>query len=775
MKKLEFNGLGQLVMLTWLLNLRVFGGGLPGDRANSDVGTGSHADSYRGPLDYVSILQGTESTPELSHGNTLPLVGVPWGMIDWAMENSKGDWYFHPNGKIDGFRATHQPSPWIGDYGQFMLMPQAGELQLDADTRMSEYNTATAILRPDYEKLDLKKGNITTELTATERSAVFRLTFNEGRSGRLVIGASGASEIKIEGRTIRGLSRANNGGVAGDFASYFVIQLDRDVEKSDAFLTNASTGGADRTGSNVAAYVEFKTSPVDPVEMRVGTSLISWEQAERNLQVETEGGFDAVHARAQKTWDSNLSRIGIEASEEQKKTFYSCLYRAQMFPHRLYELDGSGKAVHYSPYDGKIHDGVLYGDIGIWDAFRTTFPLITILYPVQLNEILQGFVNASQEGGTLPEWPSPGYRDCMIGQHCAAIFADAVAKGQTNFDVATAYQSLRKSAFRPPMKGELVRRGLADYLKLGYIPDGASEYAVSATLDYAYDDWCVAQIAKTQNQRDDYKTLMSRSKNYRRLWDPSVGFMRPRKANGEWLAPFDPFAWGGSYAEGGPWQNSWFVPHDTAGLARLAGGREKLASRLDEMLGLPPVYHKGGYGQIIHEMREMGIVKFGQYDQGNQPGFDELYLFAAVGQPWQTEYWTRRVCNELFSARNDGFPGDEDNGSMASWYVLSSIGLYPLCPGTPAYMFTSPVFSRITLNLPNGKTFLISASGHYEKNVYVQKRVLNGSEDDRTWISHQDLIQGGELHNEMGSDANVRDIKPEDLPYSESHSREKPH
>jgi predicted alpha-1,2-mannosidase len=768
MKKLNFNVIRQFTKLTLLINLCARGDVLPADEAKSSVGTHSQLHAYSSKLDYINILQGTDSSYELSHGNTLPLVGVPWGMIDWSIENGKGAWYFHPNGRIDGFRATHQPSPWIGDYGQFILMPQDGDLKMDADARISEYDTTTSILRPDYEKLNLKNGNITAELTGTERCAVFRLIFHEGQSGRLVINACGASEIKIEGRTIRGLSKANNGGVAGNFASYFVIKMDRDLDKSDIFVTNASTGRSSAKGDNVAAYVEFKTSPGDPVELRVGTSLISWEQAERNLQAETEGGFDAVHSRVQKTWDLNLSRIGIEAGEDQKQTFYSCLYRAQMFPHRLYELDASGKAVHYSPYDGKIHDGVLYGDIGIWDAFRTTFPLITILYPAQLNEILQGFVNASVEGGTLPEWPSPGYRDCMIGQHCAAIFADAVAKGETNFDLATAYESLRKSAFQPPTNGELVRRGLVDYLKLGYIPDGASEYAVSASLDYAYDDWCIAQIARTENQLDDYNILIKRAQNYRLLWDPSVGFMRPRNADGQWITPFDQFAWGGSYAEGGPWQNSWFVPYDTAGLARLVGGREKLASKLDEMLGLPPIYHTGGYGQVIHEMREMGIAKFGQYDQGNQPVFDVLYLFAAVGQPWQTEYWTRRVCDKLFCGGNAGFPGDEDNGSMSSWYVLSSIGLYPLCPGTPTYMITSPLFSSITLHLPHDKTFLISTSDHDNNNVYVQKQLLNGKEDNHTWITHQDLIQGGELHLDMGPDANIREVKAEDLPYSES-------
>jgi predicted alpha-1,2-mannosidase len=721
-----------------------------------------------GLVDYVNILQGTDSHNDLSHGNTLPLVGAPWGMIDWSMENGDGSWFFQPNGTVDGFRATHQPSPWIGDYGQFVLMPQAGDLQMGAKARMSDYDTTAAILRPDYEKVDLKKGNITTELTATERAAVFRLTYHEGQMGRLVINAAGPSEISIEGRTIRGVSRANKGGVSDNFGSYFVIELDRDISKSEVMMKNSSTGAPSGKGDNVAAYVEFQTSPDAPVELRVGTSLISWDQAEQNLKTETDGGFEAVHARVQSTWESNLGEVQIEASEAQKKTFYSCLYHAQMFPHRLYEVDATGKTNHYSPYDGQVHEGVLYGDIGLWDAFRTTYPLITILYPAQLNEILQGFVNASVEGGTIPEWPSPGYRDCMIGQHSAAIFADAVVKGQRNFDVAKAYESLRKSAFEPPAAGVLVRRGLSDYLKLGYIPNGASTYAISATLDYAYDDWCVAQIAQAQNHPDDYKTLMARAQNYRLIWDPSVGFMRPKDADGHWIEPFDQFGWGGPYAEGGPWQCSFFVPHDTAGLASLAGGPDKLAEKLDEMLGLPPIFHKGGYGGIIHEMREMGIVKFGQYDQGNQPGFDSLYLFAAVGQPWQTEYWTRRVCAELFNSSAAGFPGDEDNGSMASWYVLSSMGFYPLCPGTTQYVFTSPAFAKITLRLPGDKTFVITASSNNEKNVYVQKRQLNGQADDRTWINHDDIIRGGELHLEMGPTANVQTVSAENLPYSAS-------
>ena len=512
--------------------------------------------------------------------------------------------------------------------------------------------------------------------------------------------------------------------------------------------------------------MEFLTKPTEPVVVKVGTSFISWEQAEQNLRAETEGTFDAIHDRVAAVWNTNLGKIEITATEDQKKTFYSCLYRAQMFPHRLYELDAAGKPIHFSPYDGKIHEGVLYGDIGIWDGFRTTFPLITILYPTQLNEILQGFVNASAEGdGTLPEWPSPGYRRCMIGQHCAAIFADALAKGQTKFDVPKAYESLRKSAFEVPDKGGMVRAGMGDYLGLGYI-SGVKNSAVSTTLDYAYDDWCVAQMARLLNHPDDAKTLMARSQNYRKLWDPSVGFMRGKNADGTWVEPFDEFAWGDPYVESGPWQASWFVPHDPAGLTGLLGGREPFAAKLDKLFSLPPTYHLGAYRSVIQEMNGMVAINLGQCNLNNQPSFGIPYLFAAIGQPSKTQYWTRRACAELFNAGPQGYCGDEDNGSMASWYLLSAMGLFSFCPGTPEYIVTSPLFSKATLHLEDNKTLVITASNNSDKNVYIQKRLFNGKEDAKTWVSHRDIIQGGELHFEMGPAPKPDSVSDKDLPYS---------
>jgi predicted alpha-1,2-mannosidase len=722
----------------------------------------SFADDVRHPsglLSYVNTLQGTDSHRDLSYGNTLPLVCVPWGMTSWSPQSGENPhWFFKLGGKINAFRATRQPSPWIGDYGQFFLMPQSGPLRTAADERASDYDAKTAVFRPDYLRLDLQADHITTELTASQRCAVFRFTFHDTSVGRLIIQGAGPSRIEIIGNQIRGYSRAAEGGAGDRFFSYFIIQMDRPIR-------HAAPAAVE--GNDVLASIEFDVADNSAVEARVATSFIGFEQAERNLNSETQGGFDAVHTASAVQWEKNLSLIEIEATEEQKRTFYSSFYRNMIFPHRLYEIDPQGKPAHYSPYDGQVHPGVLYGDCGAWDMYRTTFPFYTILFPNQFGEILQGWLQAGIESGCMPEWPSPGHRVSMIGQHTAAMFADAIVKGITPFDVGKAYELLRDVALADPANTPK-RSGLADYLNRGYIPTGHATYASSATLDYAYDDWCIAQIAKHQGDTATYQTFMKRAQNYRNLWEPSVEFMGAKNEDGSWVEPFDPYYWGGPYVEGGPWQNSWAVQHDPIGLASLLGGPEKLAAKLDQMLATPPTFHTGGYGIVIHEMTEMALAHFGQYAQSNQPAFHILYLYAAVGEPWKTEQWTRKVCAEMFNSSPKGFPGDEDTGSMSCWYILSSLGFFPLCPGDPSYVLTSPLFSKSTLHLPNGNTFVITAANNHPVNVYVQSRQLNGAAYTKTWISHADLLRGGSMTMQMGDQPKQRTFSSDELPYSAS-------
>ena len=573
-------------------------------------------------------------------------------------------------------------------------------------------------------------------------------------------------KVEVKGRKVFGCSQEPE-----NFGTYFVLELDRDITSFGTFENDAvKTGDSARDGKNIGAYINFSTDKNRVVAVKVGTSTIGYEQAELNLQREVGAqAFDGVRKKTAATWEKEMGRIEIKGgTDDQRKTFYTCLYRALKFPHRMYELDQAGKAVHRSPYDSKMHDGVLYADNGFWDTYRCVYSFYSVAYPEQWKDIMQGWVQAYRENGWYPQWPSPGNRSCMIGTHIDAVIADAIVKGMDGLDVQTAYEGLHKDAFVNPTDNNRGRQALDKYLKLGFVPNGACEYAMSSSLDYAYDDWCVAQAAKKLGKMDDYAVLMERANNYRKSWDPSIGFMRAKTADGQWLPNFDEFAWGGPYVEGGPWQCSWAVQQDVAGLIGLVGGPEAMVAKLDKMFATPPTFHTGGYGGVIHEMSEMPPVNAGQYAHGNQPVHHVLYLYAAAGQPWKTEQWTRKMCATVYNAGPKGFAGDEDNGEMATWYLLNAMGFYPLTPGCPEYMLTSPVFEKATIHLAHGKNFTVSASHNSDNAVYVQNRSLNGRDYTKTWISHEDVINGAKIQVEMGVAPKVRDVKIDELPYSMS-------
>ncbi len=739
------------------------------DAANTEV-------KGAGLLQYVNILQGTDSDFDFSHGNTLPLVGTPWGMTDWAPQTG-GDirerWYFqYTVHKILGFRATHQPSPWMGDYGNFMIMPETGPLVAGAEDRAADYDVQASVFRPDYLRITLPRYRVTAELTASERCGVFRFAFEGAKEGRLLIDPAGESSIKIVGRRFQGFTKAHVHPVPANYATYFVGELDRDISRHGTF-----PGGAERQSRTsqkirrrIGGYVEFPTADNPVVEVRIATSHISLEQALRNLRTETQGGFEAVRARTAADWETNLKRIDMEGTDQQRRTFYTCLYRALKFPHRFHEVDAQGKNIHFSPWDGKLHEGVCYVDSGLWDTFRTQFPLYSVVYPDRLGEIVEGWLNAYREGGWLPQWPSPGGFGGMVGTHADAMIADAMVKGIPGFDVQTAYDAIRKDAFVVRTSDrDGGRMGMKEYLKLGYVPPGAAGDCLSASLDFAYDDWCVAQAAKLLGKNDDYKVLMGRRKTTARVGIPRWASCAPRRRTALWAEPkFDEFAWGNGYCEGGPWQCSWAVQHDAAGLAELLGGKAGLAAKLDKLFASPPTFHHVGYGHVIHEMSEMAALNSGQWAQSNQPSYHHPYLYAAAGQPWKTEFWTRKACAEFYNSSPQGYIGDEDNGSSASWYLLSAMGFYPLTPGHPSYVFTSPAIAKAILHLAGGKDFTILAPGNGVRNIYVQKRRLNGKEVAGTWIAHRDIVAGGVLEVELGDKPNERAVKDDELPYSAS-------
>ncbi|MFV1981114.1 MAG: GH92 family glycosyl hydrolase [Rhodothermia bacterium] len=698
-------------------------------------------------VDYVNPLQGTDSARTFSSGNTLPLVGRPFAMTSWCLQTSEGRWFFHPRERrLQGIRATRQPSPWIGDYGHFVLMPQVGERLVSTRSRASGYRTERSVIRPHYMKVHLDRYETTMEMTATERCGFMRVVFpTGGQEKRLILDLfPGDSQIQFatngDSGTITGFTRANSGGVPAGFACYFVVEL-------DCPLSLESSGR-----EQLSAFAELRLDGEAAVEVRIGTSFISIDQAMRNLAQEIgRRDFEHIRRDAGGAWNDLLGRMEIDpVTEDDRKTFYSCLYRSFLFPRKWHEFDENNSPVHYSPYDDRVHPGIFYADNGFWDTHRTVYPLLSIVAPKELTEILNGWVNHYVESGWFPKWSSPGERGVMIGTHIDAVIADAVVKGIRGFDLEKAFEGMMKHALQKAPDGH-GRVGIEDYIRLGYVPEDRVLHGASRTMDFAYGDFCIAQVAIALGRKEEAESMLRRAGNYRNVFDPSVGFIRGRNADESWVEPFNEFAWGGPYVEGSVWQCGWAVPHDPAGLIELMGGNQKFVEKLDRMLSLPPRYHVGAYGEEIHEMTEMAAVNFGQYAHSNQPVHHVLYLFAAAGRPDRTQYWVRRVLRELYGPGLDGFSGDEDNGEMASWFVLSSLGVYPLCPGVPTYVFGSPLFHESVLHLPTGKDLTIAATDNSPEHPYVELIRRDGRHVTSTSITHADLTSGGRLQFDMAA------------------------
>jgi predicted alpha-1,2-mannosidase len=717
-------------------------------------------------LSLVNPMQGTASNPGFSHGNTLPLVARPFGMTHWAAQTGAGDgWFFDPgNHKLQGVRATHQPSPWMGDYGHFTVMGQVGESVFSPEARAAAYDPVAMAVHPHAFSVMFQSG-LRMEMAPTERCAVFRFTSTTAQPLRVILDSHHAAAVGTDGRSLIGRSRKNNGGVSGDFACYFAAVFDRPFLRADTTRDGNPTGQASLEGENIGAFAEFDGTA--PVVMRIATSFISVEQAQHNLAREIAArSFEDVRDEAAAQWRDTLGRVRIDGgTHDQRRTFYSCLYRAHLFPRMLHEFDTAGQPLHYSPYDGQTHPGVLYGDSGFWDTYRTLYPLLSILQPARMGEMVQGFVNAYREGGWLPQWPSPGYRAVMIGTHIDSVIAEAFVKGLPGFDREAALAGLLHDAndIGDP-HDRYGRVGLPDYLSKGYVPCDLYDKATARSLDYVYDDFCISQAAGVLGRNSEQQSFRSRALNYRKLYDPGLGFFWGKNSDGTWKSGFDQYAWGGPYVEGGPWQSTWAVPHDPAGLITLMGGQEKFLAKLDRFLYQPPTFHPGTYGGVIHEMAEMGAVPFGQYDQGNQPVHLVLYLFTAAGSPWKTQYWTRRVMDRLYSP--DGFAGDEDNGEMSSWYVLNALGIYPLCPGHPSYVFGSPLFPEAHIDLAGGKTLTLRAPGNTPETVYANRVAVNGVPQDRLWVGYDELIRGGTIDFTMAKAPVLRSLGAKDLPFS---------
>lgn len=741
------------------------------------------------PVDYVSTLVGTHSSFELSTGNTYPAMALPWGMNFWTPQTGKmGDgWgYTYDAPKIRGFKQTHQPSPWINDYGQFALMPVTGAPRFGEDDRASWFSHKAETATPYYYRVYLADHDVVTEMTPTMRAAAFRFTFPESTLSTVVIDPmDGGSAITVDtaNNRVTGYTTKNSGGVPDNFRNYFVIEFDTPLTYT-ATVSDGKTlseGSTAAEGEHAGAIVGFKTRKGQVVNARVASSFISPEQALLNLRELGDGDFDRVKADARDRWNEILGRIEITpdatdpTSVDRMRTFYSCLYRSVLFPRSLYEVNAAGETVHYSPYNGEVLPGYMFTDSGFWDTFRCLFPLLNLVYPSENVKMQEGLVNAYLESGFLPEWASPGHRDCMVGNNSASIVADAYLSGLRGYDIETLWKAVTSGAHKvhPEIKST-GRLGHEYYDRLGYVPYnvGINESA-ARTLEYAYDDWCIYRLGQALGKsKKELAPYRKAAMNYRNLFDPEHRLMRGRNEDGTFQSPFNPLKWGDAFTEGNSWHYTWSVFHDPQGLIDLMGGDSGFNQMMDSVFTVPPVFDASYYGIVIHEIREMQIMNMGNYAHGNQPIQHMIYLYNYSGHPWKAQHRVREVMDRFYNAAPDGYCGDEDNGQTSAWYVFSALGFYPVAPGTGEYVLGTPLFRHARIHLENGRTVTINAPANSYENRYIDRLTIDGKPTDATFVTLGSLNSGATLDFTMSPRPNyTRGTAPSSRPYSLSREK----
>ena len=732
--------------------------------------------AIKNPVDYVSTLVGTQSKFELSTGNTYPATALPWGMNFWTPQTGKmGDgWaYTYDADKIRGFKQTHQPSPWMNDYGQFAIMPITGGLVFDQDRRASWFSHKAEVAKPYYYKVYLADHDVTTELAPTERAVMFRFTYPKTKNAYVVIDAfDKGSYVKIipEENKIIGYSTKNSGGVPENFKNYFVIQFDKPFTfTSGVKENNILPNETEVQGNHTGAIIGIATQKGEFVHARVAYSFISYEQAELNLKELGKDSFDQLVTKGKDTWNREMSKVDVEDDNiDNLRTFYSCLYRSMLFPRSFYEIDAKGQVVHYSPYNGKVLPGYMFTDTGFWDTFRCLFPFLNLMYPSMNQKMQEGLVNSYKESGFLPEWASPGHRDCMIGNNSASVVADAYIKGLRGYDIETLWEALKHGA-NAHLRGTASGRLAYDaYNKLGYVPNNIGiGQNVARTLEYAYNDWTIYTLGKKLGKpASEIDIFKQRALNYKNVYHPKRKLMVGKDDKGVFNPKFDAVDWSGEFCEGNSWHWSFCVFHDPQGLINLMGGKKEFNAMMDSVFVIPGKQGMESRG-MIHEMREMQVMNMGQYAHGNQPIQHMVYLYNYSSEPWKAQYWIREIMNKLYTAGPDGYCGDEDNGQTSAWYVFSALGFYPVCPGTDEYIIGTPLFKSAKLHLENGKTVTIKAENNQLDNRYIKEMKVNGKSQTRNFLTHDQLIKGANIQFQMSPVPNKqRGTKEKDVPYS---------
>ncbi|NDV56560.1 GH92 family glycosyl hydrolase [Bacteroides sp. 519] len=729
-------------------------------------------------IDYVNPLMGTLSKISLSTGNTYPAIAMPWGMNFWMPQTGKmGDgWaYVYTADKIRGFKQTHQPSPWINDYGQFSIMPITGKVIFDQEKRASWFSHKAEVAKPNYYSVYLADYDVVTEITPTERASMFRFTFPETDKSYVIVDAfDRGSYVKIipEENKIIGYTTRNSGGVPKNFKNYFVVVFDKPFTyKATVGDSEIRKGETEAQENHTGAIIGFSTKRGEKVHARVASSFISPAQAELNLKELGNNTFDELVQQGRKKWNDVLGRIVVEDQNiDNLRTFYTCLYRSVLFPRGFYEIDEQGNTVHYSPYNGEVLPGYMFTDTGFWDTFRCLFPFVNLMYPEMGAKMQEGLVNTYKESGFLPEWASPGHRGCMVGNNSASVVADAYLKGLRGYDIETLWEAVKHGANAVhPKVSSTGRLGWQQYNELGYVPyDVRINESAARTLEYAYDDWCIYQLGKKLGKPESEINIYAQhAMNYKNLYDPTHKLMRGKNQDGKFQSPFNPLKWGDAFTEGNSWHYTWSVFHDPQGLINLMGGKQGFNQMMDSVFNVPPLFDDSYYGGVIHEIREMQIMNMGNYAHGNQPIQHMIYMYNYSAEPWKAQYWTREVMDKLYAATPDGYCGDEDNGQTSAWYVFSALGFYPVCPGTDEYIMGSPLFKSVTLNLSNGKKVILKADNNNVGNRYIESVRMNGKNYTKNYFKHGDMLKGAVINYKMSDKPNKqRGVQEADLPYS---------
>jgi predicted alpha-1,2-mannosidase len=698
--------------------------------------------AYADPVAWVNPYIGTASGP-IGYGGMMPFVTPPFGMTNWTPQTRQnkvsGVSYKYEDTTISGFIGTHQPAIWMGDYGYVTLMPETGSLKTTPAARKLAFTHADEVVHPDYYSVWMNTGNgkkIRAEMTATERCSYLRFTFPAGSASRILVEASrpqvaGSAQVDAAAHEITGYNPDRMDRVLGplqlaNFKGYFVVQFRKAFSKSDVYgMSSSRTSGSER-----GAYGEFPADAGNIVEARVGTSFISIEQARANLKAEIpEWNFEAVQQRLRAKWNDKLALVDIEgATDDQRRIVYTGIYHALLYP-RIFSEGGR----YYSAFDDKVHPGESYTAYSIWDTFRAENSLLTLLAPERTAGMVQALLQNYKEGGWMPKWPNPSYTNIMIGTHADSLVAEAINKHFKGFDYSLAWDAVYKDAMTPP-DGDTTRRwkdreehtpyearaGLTYFKTLGYIPVDKTDEAASRTLEDSYDDWCVAQVAKALGKTSEYTFFLKRSQNYKNLFNQKTGLMQGKLSNGTWADPKD------GWTEGSAWVYTWAVMHDIPGLIDLMGGREKYNAKLDE-------HFRGGHN--VHK---------------NEPSHHYGYLYDYSGQPWKTQAKVREIANAEYANLPAGLDGDDDCGQMSAWYLFTAFGFYPVNPASGEYMIGSPLFSKMSLRLANGKTFSVKATNNSAKNVYIQSARWNGKPLDAPVIHYDDILKGASLELVMG-------------------------